>query len=59
MYRNFELVAVPAIGVGQIVSHDQSVAAPGVTWIRFQNESGDLVALKGGGGLHYNWFDGQ
>lgn len=57
MYRDFEVVAVPSDGVSQVVSHDQSVAAPGVVWVRFRNNSGKLVALGGGGGLIYNWFD--
>ncbi len=58
-FRDFELVSVPSDGVNQVVSHDQSVAAPGVVWIKFRNSFGESVAVIGGSGLFFNWFDGH
>ncbi len=56
---DYELVSVPSDGVNQIVSGDQSIAAPGVVWIKSQNSSGESVAVRGGGGLRFNWFEGH
>ncbi|ASJ70489.1 hypothetical protein IMCC3135_01875 [Granulosicoccus antarcticus IMCC3135] len=58
-FSRYELVAVPSSGTNQIVSHEPSIAAPGVVWIKFINPSNQLEYIHDldAGDIRYSWTD--
>lgn len=53
---DYELLAVPADGVNQVISHDSALAAPDIVWLKVRNSDGGLVQLKNKN-VRYTWLE--